>query len=153
MDIEREDEPQELFEKGKAMLKRGYPKEAAECLEKALSMGLKSSPCLSLLGIAIARSGGDLSRAEELCRVAIDKEFFWPQYYRNLSEIYMIKGDKAKAIRTIESGLRVDADNSELLDELCEMGVRRRPVIPFLSRTSPINKYLGIILSKLGLRS
>lgn len=36
--------------------------------------------------------------------------------------------------------------------ELDKLGLRKPPVIPFLSRGNPINKYLGIILSRMGLR-
>jgi hypothetical protein len=32
------------------------------------------------------------------------------------------------------------------------MGIRKRPLFPFLARDNVLNKYLGFILSRLGLR-
>ena len=151
--METEEEPQKLFEKGLAMLKRGYPGDAVDCLEKALEKGLRSSACYSWLGLAYARSGRQIiSKAEELCLKAIKMDFYWPQYYQNLAEVYVIWGKKDKAIKTLEEGLKVDRDNIDILNAFEQLGIRKRPVIPFLSRSHPINKYLGKFLSNLGLR-
>lgn len=151
--MEMEEEPQKLFEKGVAMLKRGYPGDAVDCLEKALEKGFKSSACYSWLGLAYARSGRKIiSKAEELCMKAIKMDFVWSQYYLNLAEVYVIWGKKEKAIKTLEEGLKIDRDNTEILNELERLGVRRRSLLPFLPRSNPINKYLGKILYKVGLR-
>ena len=151
--MELEEEPQKLFEKGLAMLKRGYPSDAVDFLEEAMRKGLKGSACYSWLGLAYARSGRQIiSKAEELCLKAIKMDFYWPQYYLNLSEVYLIWGKKDKAIRALEAGLKIDKNNDAILNELHRMGIRRNPVIPSLSRTNPINKYLGKILFTLGLR-
>jgi tetratricopeptide (TPR) repeat protein len=147
-----EEEPQKLFEKGVALIKRGHPGDAMEYFERLIAMGYRSSACYSWLGLALARSGGDPSRAEELCKKAIEKEFYWPQYYLNLAEVYLLEDKKTWAIETLEKGLKLDPNNEAILKELGKLGIRGRPVIPFLSRSNPVNKYLGLLLSKLGLR-
>lgn len=145
-------DPQKLFERGLALIKRGYPADAVEYFEKALEMGNKNSVCYSWLGLAIARSRGSMSRAEELCRKAVKDGFYWPQHYLNLAEVYMLLGKKSKAIKALEAGLKVDGSNHDILNELQMLGIRKNPPIPFLSRSNPINKYLGIISAKLGLK-
>lgn len=151
--MDMEEEPQKLFEKGVSLLKRGYPGDAVDHLEKAMEKGLRSSACYSWLGLAYARSGRQIiSKAEELCLKAIKMDFVWPQYYLNLAEVYVIWGKKEKAIKTLEEGLKIDRDNIDILNAFEELGIRKRPAIPFLSRSNPLNKYLGKFLSKLGLR-
>jgi len=144
-----EDEAAKLLERGLALIKRGYPVEAIECLEQLISSGHKSSACYSWLGVAMARSRWDIDKAEEFCKMAVKKDFYVPQYYLNLAEIYKLRGNKIRAIETLEAGLKVDNENRAILKELYKYGARRRPTLPFLSRGNPINKNLGIFLSKL----
>lgn len=142
-----------LFKRGISLLRRGYPEDSAECLEKVLDMGYDSAACCSWLGIAIARSRyGDIIKAEEYCKKAIKKAYYRPQYYNNLAEVYLIWGKKRKAIEILGGTLNLDDSNKPAHRELAILGVRRRAVIPFLSRTNPINKYLGMIFTRLGLR-
>lgn len=142
-----------LFKRGISLLKRGYPEDAAECLEKILDMGYDSAACYSWLGVAIARSRyGDIIKAEEYCRKAINKAYYRPQYYNNLAEVYLIWGKKQKAIKAMGNTLNLDDCNKPAQSELSHLGLRSRLFIPFLSRRNPINKYLGIILTRLGLR-
>ena len=146
--METGDEATKLFDKGLALIKRGYPAEAMECLEQVIRLGHRGSACYSWLGVAMARSKWDMAKAEEFCKMAVKKEFYVPQYYINLAEVYKLRGNKVKAIETLEAGLELDSENKAILKELYKFGARRRPVIPILSRENPINKELGIILSK-----
>jgi restriction endonuclease Mrr len=43
-------------------------------------------------------------------------------------------------------------ENQQILDEIGRIETRKPPFIPFLKRSNVINKYLGIILSRLKLR-
>ncbi|MBM2838183.1 MAG: hypothetical protein HW415_808 [Deltaproteobacteria bacterium] len=147
--METVDEATRLFDKGLALIKRGYPAEAIQYLEQVISLGHKSSACYSWLGVAMARSKWDMAKAEEFCKMAVKKEFYMPQYYINLAEVYKLKGNKVKAIKTLEAGLKLDSENKVILKELYKFGARKGPAIPILSRENPINKQLGIVLSKI----
>lgn len=146
------DENKTHLDKGLALLKRGKPSEAVRYFEEILEGGTRNPACLSFLGLAIARSRGDFVKAERLCKEAIRKEFYWPHFYRNLAEVYLLWGKKSWAIKTLEKGLRIDGANSDLLKELEKLGSRAKPPIPFLSRANPVNKFIGKFLSKTGLR-
>lgn len=147
MDIE---EKKKLLDQGYQLLKGGYPKLAIEPFEKILEDGERMPLCLSLLGLAIMRSGGDKKRAIELCKEAVRMDIAEPQYYINLAEACQRAGIKSWAVKAIQMGLNKADKNSHLLQkEMKKFGLRKRPPIPFLSRSNPINKFIGIILSRL----
>lgn len=148
-----EEEPVKLFKRGLKLLRRGYPEDAVVCFSKIVDMNYDSAACYSWLGLAIARSKyGDIAKAEQYCRKAVKKAFYQPRYYVNLAEVYILWGKKRRAVDALESCLKLDDGNIGARRKLTSMGLRKRPVIPFLSRSNPLNKYLGIILTRLGIR-
>lgn len=80
------------------------------------------------------------------------REYYHNIFYLNLGRAYLATGNKEFAIRYLRKGLEYDDKNSEIINELILLGVRKRPVIPFLPRDNFLNKYLGLILFRLGLR-
>jgi tetratricopeptide (TPR) repeat protein len=70
----------------------------------------------------------------------------YPILYLNLGRAYVAAGKKKEAVEALSKGLRYDKGNRELKKELLLLGVRKRPVVPFLSRSNPINKYIGMVL-------
>ena len=142
-----------LMEKGIDFLDRGWAADAVSCFGEVLEKYGRNAAVLSWLGLAIARSGrGDLRPAERFCREAVEREYFNANFYRNLAEVYMIWGRKRQAIMTLRKGLSVDGESEALIRELRALGIRRRPAIPFLPRSSPLNKYIGIMRSRLASR-
>ena len=148
MDIE---EKKKLLDQGYELLKGGYPKLAVEPLEKTLEDGERMPLCLSFLGLALARSGGDKKRAIELCKEAVKIDMTQAQYYRNLAEVCQRAGVKSWAVKAIQMGLNKVDKNSQLLHrEMEKFGLRKKPFIPFLSRSNPVNKFFGRIRSVFG---
>ncbi|MGB9715253.1 MAG: hypothetical protein ACPL1G_02400 [Thermodesulfovibrionales bacterium] len=76
-------------------------------------------------------------------------EFYYPVLYLNLGRSYLASGNKKYAVESFQRGLVFDNDNKELLQEIRRLGIRRKPVVRFLSRSHPVNKYIGKILHKL----
>jgi hypothetical protein len=72
--------------------------------------------------------------------------------YLNLGKTYIAARKKRDAYETFRQGLKQEPRNRELLKELHAMGKRKRTVLPFLKRSNPINKYLGLILHSLSNR-
>jgi tetratricopeptide (TPR) repeat protein len=75
-------------------------------------------------------------------------EFFYPAFYLNLGRACLKGNKKAEAIKAFREGLENDPDNHDLLWELRKLGMRKRTPIPFLDRCNPINKYIGLLVSK-----
>jgi len=72
-----------------------------------------------------------------------DTAFFLPLFYLHLGKVHMKADRKVPAINAFQEGLKFDSRNRELLSESKAIGSRKSPVIPFLGRSNPINKYLG----------
>ena len=145
------EEKKKLLDQGYNLLKGGYSKLAIEPFEKILEDGERMPLCLSLLGLAIIRSGGDKKRAIELCKEAVKIDRTQAQYYKNLAEACQRAGIKSWAVKAIQMGLNKVDKNSQLLEkEMEKFGLRKSPPIPFLSRSNPLNKFIGRIRYTLG---
>lgn len=73
-------------------------------------------------------------------------ELAYPILHLNLGRAYLAAGKRKEAIEAFETGLRYDSRHPELLIEQQGIGVRKRNPMPFLSRSHPINRYIGIML-------
>jgi len=62
-----------------------------------------------------------------------------------------LKRKNEEAVNIFRQGLHYE-ENQHIADELNKIGTRKPLIIPFLKRSNVINKYLGIILSRLKLR-
>lgn len=145
-DAEAENE----FTRGLKALQEGNSLAALTFFEKAA--GAAPTPlCSSYLGFCIAKERGQVQKGIQFCREALGKEPENPLHYLNLGKIFLTAGNKQEAIRTLREGLARGL-NEEITDLLNSIGTRRQPVIPALGRNHPINKYLGKLLGKLGLR-
>jgi tetratricopeptide (TPR) repeat protein len=142
--------PEALFNKGIESLSRNEWTAALACFEKAA--GLKNTPLYnSYLALCIARERGQTQKGIVLCNDSIDADPDNPLHYLNLGKIYLIQGKPAEAISAFRRGLARGASD-QIVEELKRVGTRRPPPLSFLDRDNPLNKYLGIILGKLGLR-
>jgi tetratricopeptide (TPR) repeat protein len=143
-------ESDELFERGVKAVDMGNWLSALACFEKAVQ--LENRPVYnSYLAACIAKERGQYNKAVTLCREAIEAEPDNPAHHLNLGRIYLFQGLKNEAMKTFREGLPHDRDE-RIIRELDRLGTRGRPVIRFLKRNNPLNKYLGIILGKVGLR-
>lgn len=105
----------------------------------------------SYLGFCIAKERGQHRKGLELCRESLAAEPDNPDHFLNLGRVQLIMGNREEALRTLREGMH-KGSTPELVRQLDSLGTRRAPVFASLSRTNPINKYLGILLSRLGLR-
>ena len=76
-------------------------------------------------------------------------EIFYPVLYLNLGKTYLAAGYKKAAINAFYKGLSRDQENEGLLEEIKKIGTRRKPVVGFLPRSHPVNRYLGMLRHKL----
>jgi tetratricopeptide (TPR) repeat protein len=142
--------PEALFKKGLESLARNEWTAALACFEKAA--GLLNIPIHnSFLALCIARERGQTNKAVSMCRETLEADPDNPVLYLNLGKIYLMQGRPQEAIAAYRKGLGKGA-NAEIVAELQRIGNRRPPPLSFLGRDHPLNKYLGIILSRLGLR-
>jgi tetratricopeptide (TPR) repeat protein len=97
----------------------------------------------SYLGYGVAKYQGQVREGVKLCDHAIKVEYYEAENHWNLSRVYVIAGDRLAAFHAISRGLKLNPDHAGLLATQTEIGVRKPPVLKFLSRDHPINVYLG----------
>ena len=138
-------------------LRNNREKEAYGLLLQATIQFPDDPVILSYFGCMQAVVGKKFRSGVETCRGAIQllkkqhtfsEEFLYPVFYLNLGRAYVAAGKKRDAIDAFSKGLQYDKGNSELKKELHMLGVRKQPVVSFLDRSNPINRYIGLILHK-----
>jgi predicted Zn-dependent protease len=143
-------EAKRLYDKGVEHLSRGKTLPALSCFEHALKK--EENPSIwSYYALCIAKERGQIKKAMLLCKNALEQEPDNSVHYLNLGRIYLFTRKKAEAITIFREGLNHET-NEQIIEELDNLVIRKPPVIPFLKRANPINKYLGIILKALRLR-
>ena len=103
----------------------------------------KAASGLSFFGLSLALVQRKYKTGIDLCKRALDLEFYNGDHYANLTRIYMASGNRKKAIETAESGLKIVPEHEGLIRVRRELGVRARPAVPFLDRAHPINVSIG----------
>jgi hypothetical protein len=78
-----------------------------------------------------------------LCRRAAAMETIQSRVYVNLALAELKLKHRKRACSAVKIGLRIDRTDPNLLRLRDRMGVRRTPVLPFLSRENLLNKLLG----------
>ena len=103
------------------------------------------------LAYCMARERKQYQQAMALCREALESEPDNPEHYYQLSQVYLVAGQKNKAIKSLRKGLKFRRHQPSI-DELNRLGYRRPPIFNSLPRDHVLNRAAGILLSKLGSR-
>jgi tetratricopeptide (TPR) repeat protein len=103
----------------------------------------KTATGLSYFGLCLALVQKKFKPAIDLCKRAIDLQFYNVDHYANLARVYIAAGNRKKAIEIVDQGLKAHPDDETLLEVRQGLGVRARPPVPFLDRAHPINVTLG----------
>ena len=103
----------------------------------------KDAVGLSYFGLCLALVQKKYKEGIDLCKRALDLEFYNGDHYVNLTRLYLARGDRKKAVETADAGLKVAPEHDELLGIRKELGIRARPAVPFLDRSNPVNVTLG----------
>ena len=113
-------------------------------IQQVMRAGEKPTPrYLSYYGLCLALGKGQFSQAAETCRQAMELEFYSPDLYLNLGRVYCLEGNRAAAFNAFLGGLSLESQHPGIRREVQRMGIRRRQVLPFLSRSNPVNRLLG----------
>jgi len=131
------------------MEKQNYAAALAE-LEKIPAFA-RTPSVMSAYAICLAEVKGTYKTATNLCHESIKKEPKNPEHYFRQGRILLLAGRKKDAIWVMRMGLR-HGRHRGIIDCLGRLGIRRPPPLQFLERGNPINKYLGMLLTRLNLR-
>jgi hypothetical protein len=106
---------------------------------------------LSAYALCIAEVKGAFKTSVQLCHDAIKKDPKNAEHYFRQGRILLLANRKKDAIWVLRMGLR-HGRHKGIIDTLGSLGIRRPPPIQFLARSNPVNKFLGMLLTRLNLR-
>lgn len=154
---EPEKPPSDYLRETKVPLARKNYSSAMGLVCEGLEHHPEDPSLLSLHGYLTAKVRKDYERGIDDCKKAIefvgrmvpsDPEFLYPEFFLNLGRAYAEAGDRRHAVDTFMRVLFVDENNSLIRMEMRKLGVRRRPLLAFLGRSHPLNKYAGLFLCR-----
>jgi tetratricopeptide (TPR) repeat protein len=137
------------FERGKEAFEAGRWKEALAFFEAAVAIERRAGTSppqaryISYYGLCLALAGRQFHTALKLCREAAAIERYNPDAHWNLGRVLLACRRRKEAHAALIQGLRHEPTHSGLRREILRMGWRKRPVLSFLSRSHPLNVFLG----------
>jgi tetratricopeptide (TPR) repeat protein len=115
----------------------------ARIAEQEERQGALPALVYSYLGYGIALLQQRRQEGIKLCQHAVKLEFYQAENYVNLARTLLLAGQRRNAVRAVADGLKIEPDNPQLIALRGEVGVRKQPVLSFLSRSNPLNLLLG----------
>jgi hypothetical protein len=139
-------DPQGLARRGVEFCRSGHWEGGLALLGEAVAAPNATTlpgVCYAYLGYGTARSGKGYREGLALCEHGVKVSVCDPEAYLCLAQTLLLMKRRSKAIGILNRGLALSPDYPGLLDLRVELGVRRPPVISFLSRSNPLNTLLG----------
>lgn len=111
----------------------------------AEAKGAKELPGVvyAYLGYGVAKHQRRAKDGLKLCEHAVKVQYYQPENHLQLARVQLLMGDRKAAVGSIARGLKLDPNHRELKELRFDIGVRKRPVLPFLDRKNPLNVLLG----------
>ena len=117
--------------------------EAAIEIERRRGTDRPQPRYLSFYGLCLVLERNEVHEGLRYCREAMTLESFNADIRCNLGRVLLRAGRRRQAYRCFVRGLNLEPGHSKILGALKTMGIRRRPVVPFLARANPLNVLLG----------
>ena len=124
--------------------------EAAIELAKKVEKIAPPPKYLSHYGLCLAMVSTKTQTALELCESAVAVEFYNPDLFHNLARVNLRMGRRDRAYPVLLRGLQLHPGHRGIQRDLRTLGIRRRPLLPFLSRGNPVNRFLGALFREEG---
>ena len=134
---------EESYRRGRQLLAQGHQSDAFDYFRTAHTLDGSNPRYRSYYGLCLGLVERRFNEGLELCRSAAKEEFFNPELYHNLARVHLAFGFKAEGIRYVRRGLMIDPGHPGMRTELRQLGVRQPPMLPFLPRRHPLNRWLG----------
>jgi len=144
------EELNKLLKKGKEAVEKGYIP-AAQVFFSQVAEQHNTPEVRSYLAYCLAKSQGRTQVAAKTCIESIRREPDNPTHYLLLGRIHLLADDKERAMQVLRQGIKINND-PRILGEVTRLGARKPQVIQSLKRNHPLNRFLGKLFARLGLR-
>jgi len=147
------------FRRGLTALVDGDPTVASDYFQSAIltevQHGVKRPQMryLSYYGLSRAQAFGATPQAIQACETAVRRDFFNPDLFLNLGRVYLLAGKTTKSLAAFERGLGLAPSHKGLLAELTRIDRRAAPPLGIVSRSNPLNKWMGRLRASLRSRA
>lgn len=141
---------EELRQKGREAVQRQLYFLARRCFEQALALEHNAEDTAEL-AFCLVKSGGDRLAALRLAGEALQSEPENLPLHLKVGRVQILAGAKQDGLATLRKGVQLGG-GPEFLAELERCGTRLPPPIPSLPRTHPLNRYLGLLMHRMGFR-
>ena len=151
----------EFMRKIRRHITNGNLKDALHLSEDARAIHPDNPFFRSYFGYLEAATLNKQKEGLDICKTALEtyqsetnnkEDSYYSYFHLNIGRVYLLSGKKDFAINALRKGLTYDSKNKEVVIELAKLGIRRPPPIPYLDRTNPANRFLGMFMSKIGMR-
>jgi tetratricopeptide (TPR) repeat protein len=131
------------YEEGRAAFAGRDLDGAHRAFERAHRRDGRDPRFMSWYGVTLVLVERNSSLGIELCDQALRLVGPDPELLLNQARIHLSLKQRERAVRALVRGLELFPDDPRLVAARDAMGIRRPPVIRFLSRKNPLNRVLG----------
>jgi tetratricopeptide (TPR) repeat protein len=130
---------EEKFEEALSVFEAQLPKLTEGDLEDKRT----AAGAFSYYGLCMAMARQKYTDALNYCNVSLRSNSYDAEHYYNLALVCIWAGDRRKAVKALRRGEKLKPRHKGIRQARDELGRRRPPVLQFLSRSNPINIWLG----------
>jgi tetratricopeptide (TPR) repeat protein len=150
----------EYLSEARSLMRGGEYKKAFQLLKEGLDVYPGDLLLRSYYGAIYSKVERKARDGVRICRdaiskldskVSVNRELLYPIFYLNLGKAYLGANKKKEAFRAFNIGLKSDPTNTAIHEEIQKLGKRKNPIFPFLERSNPLNKYVGLLTRKIGI--
>lgn len=98
---------------------------------------------LSYWGLCVAIAEKQTKKGVDLCRQAMEREFYDSTHHANLVRLHLTKGNRKLAVQAMEEAMLSIPGDQRLAQLRQQMGFRQHNPVPFLPRNNSLNQWLG----------
>ncbi len=146
------DEVQAAFAEGLARFAEGDAPGAHAHFERAYRRSPSEPRLMSWYGLTLVLVERNSNLGVSLCDQALRPAGPEPELILNKARAHLELGQREHAVKAIGKGLALFPREPSLERAKEAMGWRRRPVLGFLSRSNPVNRWLGKLRHRLSRR-
>lgn len=131
------------YEEGRTAFAARDLETAHRAFERAHRRDSRDPRFMSWYGLTLVLVEKNSLLGIELCDQALRAVGPDPELLLNLARVHLALNQRERAVRAILRGLEAFPDHPGLIAARDGIGIRRPPVISFLSRDNPLNRILG----------
>ena len=134
---------QPAFEEGRAAFAARDLAAAHQAFERAHRKDPREPRFMSWYGVTLVLVEKNSVLGVELCDQALRLVGPDPELLLNLARVHLALNQRERAVKAVLRGLELFPGDARLVAARDGIGIRRPPVISFLSRNNPLNRVLG----------